>query len=389
MDLALPACDQSSAEHPRSQFITALVTVCLLHGLIGLTLSAWEATTPTAAHHDAGHYHGQAPDTTWFGQLFCKWDSYWYLQIAANGYTLATPAHGQANVAFAPLYPATIAGLTTLGIPSPIAGVFISLICFVLMLQQVYAWGVATRGPPFGAALVLTVGLLPATWVFHMIYSEAMFCLAVAGFLNAWAQQRPRSAALWAVMLPLTRFAGLAMIGAILLEGGRRVCRGGSVRDLRAPLLGAVGGAALLMLTYAIAVGEPLAFIKAKHAWAQFHGLYDRMPSLVFAFGDRLRDDPLTLLYLAIFGTYATATVVLCIRRPGIPAWFSLGCMGLYLFAPDPSGTPRFLLPLFPLHALLLESVWLHPKRRLAVVITALALAVLVARSQLTWRAII
>src|SRR5438270_1775277 len=75
----------------------------------------------------------------YFGNLLvsplARWDSVWYLNIAQGGYH-RDPLHLRAT--FFPLYPMMVRGLGVVVRSDLIAGVLISLVCFVVALVLLY-----------------------------------------------------------------------------------------------------------------------------------------------------------------------------------------------------------------------------------------------------------
>jgi hypothetical protein len=152
----------------------------------------------TLALMPGGHAGPLLPD------LFVRWDSIWYLDIAQAGYTRseAPGEPGATNFAFYPLLPALMWGLSHLtGISLAAAGVLICNVAFYLGLVVVTELGAALTGDRrnglMSAALLCFV---PEGFVFSAIYTESLFLLLTAGSMLAYTHERyVTSAALAAI----------------------------------------------------------------------------------------------------------------------------------------------------------------------------------------------
>ncbi|PRH75750.1 hypothetical protein C6N75_29315, partial [Streptomyces solincola] len=116
--------------------------------------------------------------------LAASWDSRWYLDIAAHGYTdrLGTAMDAN-NLAFFPLYPALIkvcAALTPGSAAS--AALVLAGCCSLAAAWGVFAVGDRLHGRRAGTALAVLWGALPVSAVQWMGYTESLFTA-----LAAWA----------------------------------------------------------------------------------------------------------------------------------------------------------------------------------------------------------
>ncbi len=120
-----------------------------------------------------------------FVNVWQRWDTAWYLKIAAFGYD---PADGTAS--FSPLYPWLIRGLGALTGDFLLSALLISnlaaLAVFILFYEVSLAEGLTSDQ---AAAAVLSLALFPSTFFLFAAYTDSLF-LALA--LGAWLSARRR-----------------------------------------------------------------------------------------------------------------------------------------------------------------------------------------------------
>ncbi|GAA2904947.1 membrane protein [Actinoplanes cyaneus] len=143
------------------------------------------------------------------------WDGGWFLRVALNGYP-----HGytydanhvlQANeLAFFPLYPMLIRGVTLLGVAPNVAAVGVAWIASIGAAIALHLLGTSLYGKRAGWALVAICCSAPVSVVLSMAYSESLFLALVAGMLVAAHRRAWFPAALLGLGAALTRPTGAA-----------------------------------------------------------------------------------------------------------------------------------------------------------------------------------
>jgi mannosyltransferase PIG-V len=118
-------------------------------------------------------YNLTAP-SSYLGNLllgpFARWDSVWYLKIAAHGYQ-----NKPERTAFFPLYP-TLIGLSHYVIRSYIlSGILISLISFAVALYFLYKLTAIDFGREVAAVAVALLAFFPYSLFFSAVYTESLF----------------------------------------------------------------------------------------------------------------------------------------------------------------------------------------------------------------------
>jgi hypothetical protein len=191
--------------------------------------------------------------------VWARWDSVPYLQIAEHGY-----GGEKGSPAFYPLYPWLVGGAgRTLGGHYVLAGVLVSLaatlVAFVLFdrLARAHLTGEAAR-----RALVY-LAFFPAALFLQAVYAEPLFlALALGAFLAAERDRWPLAWALVGLAL-LTRPTGVALVPPLALIAWR------SRRRALAAATGAV--APLLFLAYPLVLhaqlGDAGAFLHSERFW--------------------------------------------------------------------------------------------------------------------------
>jgi hypothetical protein len=156
-----------------------------------------------------------ADDGTSLRGRLLVWDAGWFLKVAVNGYphgyTLGADGRLEGNgLAFFPLYPMLIRGLTALGLDSGTAAISVSWLASIGAAIALYLLGTSLYGHRAGWALVAICCSAPVSIVLSMAYSEGLFLALVAGMLVAAHRRVWWAAGLLGLAAALTRPTGLA-----------------------------------------------------------------------------------------------------------------------------------------------------------------------------------
>ena len=309
--------------------------------------------------------YGAAPDPlTALGREWDRWDASHYLYLATHGYTASGDARNL--IAFFPLYPALIAAVAAIGLPVRVAALLISNVAGVVAAILLYEIGHQDRGPntAFRAAAFFTV--FPTAYFLMVGYTEAIFCaLAFAAVLAARRQQWMLGGAL-AGLAAATRLTGLALLPFLVLElfAARRALR--SVWQMIVPPLLIVAGFASYLVTNALILGDPFAFISVQREhWS--HSLaapWVGFASAIHSIGWRVPWEKLTVgagEALGGIAAYAAATLSWLRLRPSDAVYATVVTV-MVTFLPFWLSIPRYLLSLYPLFLLVgrIRSRWLY-----------------------------
>lgn len=315
----------------------------------------------------------------------CHWDCWWYVNIADGGYWYRPGA--QAPVAYFPLYPLVLRGLTLVGLDRFSAGVLVSLASGVGALLLFGRWAAKVQPGGAGSTAVWLLALYPyAVYLYGVVYSEALFLFLVVAAFLALESERPGLATLLGIASTACRPVAPAVVLGLVVRSVERRRR--AQLPIRAvdllPVLAGLGLAAW-MAYQQVAFGDALAFVHVQSApgWAQppgvatwlkldfLHTLFERWRPFVF-----WRHVPQALIALALLALV-------------VPTWRRLGAgYGVYLLvvvgmpavsSKDFMGLGRYGLAAFPAWLVVAEWLERRPRARLAWLAVSAALLLVVA----------
>jgi len=323
---------QRTARPALELFLLSRLAIWVIGAGAVLLFDPWEGRGPW----DKPRLHDLGPK--WLFDLWARWDSDWYLQIAQHGYVWPS-----SRPAFFPLYPLLIGPLgRLLGGHTVVAGILVSLAAAcgaVVLLDRLAA---DKLGPASARRAVLFLAVFPTTLFLGAVYSESLFLLlSIAAFVLA-ERGRFWSAGLVAGLACLTRPAGLALVPALVLLAWR-------VPDRPRALAGvAVVPAvfALYPLTLWIWLGHPLAFLTAQTGiWRRHLSWWGPLGGFVEGVEQHAVKDILVAALLvalavlawrtvgAAYGVYALAGLAIPLSWPSdTHALWSISRFGLVLF---------------------------------------------------------
>ena len=304
--------------------------------------------------------------------LYAKFDSGWYLSIMEWGYGPPPPVGRPSTHAFFPLYPITAKVLRdTFAMDGFHAGQIVSYLCLFLAASLFLREGIERLGEAGGWRAVAFLLLFPTAFFFAAVYAESMELLfALLAFRGARRGETLR-AALWGVLLGLTRAFALAAGPALFLAALEAPGKTGTRRYLRAILLGAVPVAVVLLWVFGMGwvKHEPGLFFRSMEGWHRgsstlagvedfFRGFYDHA-----RLGDLKRDFSLVLDYFMVLVFAAIAVYQLVRRRWSDAAWTACA-IGLPITTGLPGGIPRFFAVVYPASFALAEATRNAPRAR-------------------------
>ncbi len=282
------------------------------------------------------------------------WDSGWYLDIAAFGYSATQRTDPdtlhQANYAFFPLYPLSMRALGPL-VGGPFnAGLVISNLCLLAGCFALLRLVELDHDTATARRAVKFLILVPTGFILSGVFSESLFlALAISAFLFVRLDRLPLAGAA-GFLASLTRPVGVLLVLALALAywRGRRAARRPIPARAAWLALAPLGLAAFAGFNYAL-TGNALAFARIQASWRPS---FDS-PLKVLATGLGSADVP------TCFSAWMTLVAVLLLavfaRRLGL-AYFVLGL--LLILVPLSGGLtsmPRYLLAVFPIPILLAQ----------------------------------
>lgn len=340
-------------------------------------LAAWVGVGQAIAEKPTVHYRGP------FTEAALMWDAAWYVSVAKGGYTLP-PAPELSNLAFPPLLSMLVRVLGNLfdwsglsvGFPGignwALAGLVVTNAAFLASLYLL--WHLVAMDHPQAVAsrTLWLAAAFPLGLFWSAIYTESLFLLLAVGCVLA-ARNRlwPLAGALGG-LAAVTRWAGIALAGVLLVEwwAANRPLRAG--RPLSAWLsLGWIGLVPLALAAHLLYVwaefGSPFVVSQVmeerwQHRASFFIGTYTRSVSLLWqsltqSGPDRAivlelgEGNPLYMwLDLGIPLLFALLGLIGWRRgwlRPGDLAWLALGIL-FPLSADNTRSLARYMMPLWP-----------------------------------------
>jgi hypothetical protein len=305
------------------------------------------------------------------------WDGGWFLRVAEgypSGYTYGADGTLQGNeLAFFPLYPMLIRGLSTLGLEPGFAAITVSWLASIGAAVALHLLGTSLYGRRAGWALVAICCAAPMSVVLSMAYSESLFLALVAGMFVAAHRQVWWAAGLLGLGAALTRPTGAAAAVALAVAAILAVRRDPSKKwpPLAAAAV-ALAGVPAYLGWVAWRVGDPEAWFKIQTAgWGTS---FDFGASTLSFLGSTLTLGegwvPMSVA-LILLAAVAAAWVALA-GRPWLPlAVYGLVAMVLaYGQAGFYHSKPRLLLPVL---LTLLPSVIAAARARPRVAVLAIA----------------
>lgn len=148
--------------------------------------------------------------------LYVRWDSFWYLQMAQHGYSVLTTLlqPGATSYAFYPVYPALIWLVSTIsGLSAEWSGVLVSNTSFLAALFVIFA--LAEQWSADKAIAGLTVALLsfvPEGFIFSAVYTESIFLLLASSAMLLYERKQNALAGIVAALAAASRSNGILLV---------------------------------------------------------------------------------------------------------------------------------------------------------------------------------
>ena len=321
----------------------------VFYSAIAAALSFVLHPAPSLVHSNALTENLPSPGT-WHYALLGIWgrfDTLWYLRIAARGYDLAS------SVVFYPLYPATIRLLT------PVFGDIASALIVSTISAYLFFWGVIRLiGSEFpGISPLRTLALIaawPASFYLFAGYSEAPAMAMVVWCILFGREERWIAATACACAAGLTRSMGTLLIVPLLVLAARSR-RIGAWAVLLSPV-GTLSYWIWLRSTGRLSIAMAYSRYWNTQVAAPWTTLGRAANSIVRYPDSLLAISFVTLVLFALAGVIAR-------RRLEDRALSAAVILHLLLRScvPPLLGTPRYLLPAYP--AFLSMGNWLQETR--------------------------
>lgn len=185
------------------------ISIINIFALAGLNRFNLESDTAYNWINSAQFLQEQSWD---LASLHAKWDSFWYLDIAQNGYSLKENQWGLYNVVFFPLYPFLIKLVSFLTAGNLILAGWILSSVFLLLALFYFFKLIKEFHPGLNPYLPLILLLIfPTAFFFNAIYTESLFLfLSLAVFYYGFKRNFLLAGVL-GVLASLTRITGFLL----------------------------------------------------------------------------------------------------------------------------------------------------------------------------------
>jgi hypothetical protein len=306
--------------------------------------------------------HGGQPHPSPAVDLFQRWDSYWFLNIARHGYRYrgvqeqvdeVAVSEEETNITPLPLYPLLMRAGARLAGDASLAGLLIALLCYGAAVVLLYRRVAATDDDGTARRAVLYLSLYPTGFIYNSIYSESLFLLLALLCLRAAEQGRAVRAGLSGAAASLTRLSGGALAFCVFVElalgAGRERRRRGVALGIAAAALVSAGWlgyfAYLRRLT-----GRFWIYFDAQQGWHKELVLpWTALRHAILGEGPPDQD----LLNIAVVALFLPLCVLAVRRLPwGQALYLWLGVL-VPLCSSYLLGLPRYVMVLFPAFVLL------------------------------------
>jgi Gpi18-like mannosyltransferase len=300
----------------------------------------------------------RVPSHAWV-DMWARWDSGFYLQIAAQGYRHVDPS----SVAFFPLYPMLMRVLAFGSqdwVTLVTIGWVLSNVSTVLGLVYLYKLIILDAPERTAKQTIWCMLFCPTSFFFSMVYTEGLFLLLTVAAFYCARRKRWAAACILGGLSAATRAIGVLLVLPLAYEWflqRPRSSRGSGLYLLLVPC--GLGGYMLYLYT---AFGDPLVFAKAHASWGRVISLSGAWQRITTSLADpmsvdRLLGASLDLAFILVGGVLFLGLL----RRVRFSyVLYSAYAIGVPLATLLPMSMPRLLIVAFPLFIVLAE--WLHTR---------------------------
>jgi hypothetical protein len=284
-----------------------------------------------------------------FWDLFVRWDSGWYFQIARYGYEYVKDGRG--TIAYFPAYPLLMRYVGRLFGTSQadvyFGGILVSWVAFVVAMVTLYKLAALDLPEDESRRAPLLAAIFPFAFFFGVVYTESLFLAATLGAFYFFRTRRWLLGGLCGALATATRVNGVMMLPALAwivvaevgLKGatagaGRKGGKGSEwVTALAGLLLVGAGIGAYSLYIYHLS-GNPLEWKDTLERWGYYPGGAPWVPLVRLV--RELVSRPIVYLATVPQAPYDTlnglAALTVAVSVPFV--WWRLGtAYGLYMIA--------------------------------------------------------
>lgn len=349
-----------------------------------------------AAEPDAFFYHGGSPHPIKILDNFQRFDAYWYLNVAREGYQYHGPQEQlrqrgararETNITSFPLYPALIWLLGLVLRDLTISGLLISLACYFSSLLIFYRMVESESDDQTAGRAALYLSIYPLAFLYNAIYSEALFLLLSLLALKSARQGKTLASGLYGMGATLTRLSGVLLALPVAVEflfaGRRRPDLSRLPQALVAASLVSAGW--VLYFSYLRGLtGDFWVYFTAQQGW--HNNICAPWTVIGNLFAPGLPRDPGRLMALGSLLFFIPLTVAGARRlRPSLLTYMVLGVL-MPFSATTLLGLPRYLMVLFPAYLVMAKWGGRAPHVHLLIVISSCLLQAVLMVAWMHWK---
>jgi Gpi18-like mannosyltransferase len=292
-----------------------------------------------------------------------RWDSFWYLNIAREGYSLKSKEKPQSNTAFFPLYPMLIRALYVQGLDLSFAAMWIARIALLLLLYAFFYYistYIKTHDPWLGVYALLC---FPTSYIFSVAYSESLYALFVCLLLISLYKNNSFFAIISAVFAGMTRPTSLCLFPVVLFFAWKRFRS--SNRSLSSffysclPIFSLAFGFLFVFFHHFFVYGNFFQFMDAQKQWGNslsYDFLLNNVKHGVYV----LRETKNNLFFVNRYSLDFFSNMLLLFATYRLWKWkyfpeslFALSCFVVNSFKPGLSSASRFIIVCLPIFFLI------------------------------------
>ena len=146
-------------------------------------------------------------------EMWARWDSGFYLEIAKYGYTY-NPTE-QTSAAFFPLYPLLIKLLSFMTTDPVLAGFIVSNTCFYIALIILYKLTLMDFSKVVANRTLIYLALFPTSFFFSAVYTESIFLMLILLAVYAGRKQRWELAGIAGLLASFEPYCWCSSVGCI------------------------------------------------------------------------------------------------------------------------------------------------------------------------------
>jgi len=281
--------------------------------------------------------------------LHARWDSFWYLDIAQNGYSFKG-VEKLSNIVFFPLYPFLIRTLSFLtGGNSVLAGWILSLI--FLFLALLYLFKLVKEfhpeiNPYFPVIFLL---IFPTAFFLNAIYTESLFLFLSLATFYYGLKKKFQWAGVFGFFAALTRITGILLFIPLIWEYFKShnfsLARALNLKLL--PLFLIPAGTLSFFLYHYFRFGDFFLFFKVQYWWGRMFRL-NQDHFLLFS------NPAIVNFIIDIFFVIFALAIIYFVFKNLRPSYglYMLATMAIILSTGTLMSIGRYILILFPIYIL-------------------------------------